>query len=290
MRVKVPERGIIESDIRTRAGVQQDRYARCGKMHKQQDALRGGHALQDVRCGKIHNSTDTYDKGIDNMNELLGREIAGLLFDADGTLLDTHDLILSSMRYTINEGCNENYSDAELMRGVGTPLPDQMLAFANGDAKKADELVITYRAHNDAIHDADIRAFPDTRAALERFRTRGFTMGVVTSKRHELAERGLELTGIAEFFDMLIAPDDWPEHKPAPGPILRECELLGLDPHACLYIGDSPYDIQAGNRAGCLTVAALWGMFPAAALEAESPALTCTNLSQLADLLEQKTR
>ena len=115
-------------------------------------------------------------------------------------------------------------------------------------------------------------------------------MGVVTSKRHELAERGLELTGIAEFFDVLIAPDDWPEHEPAPGPILRECELLGLDPHACLYIGDSPYDIQAGNRAGCLTVAALWGMFPAAALEAESPALTCTNLSQLADLLEQKTR
>ena len=166
------------------------------------------------------------------MNELLGREIAGLLFDADGTLLDTHDLILSSMRYTINEGCNESYSDAELMRGVGTPLPDQMLAFANGDAQKADELVITYRAHNDIIHDAGICTFPDTRAALERFRARGFTMGVVTSKRHELAERGLELTGIAEFFDVLIAPDDWPEHKPAPGPILRECELLGF---LCLH-------------------------------------------------------
>lgn len=140
-------------------------------------ATRAGHALQDVRCGKIHNSTDTYDRGIDNMNELLGREIAGLLFDADGTLLDTHDLILSSMRYTINEGCNESYSDAELMRGVGTPLPDQMLFFANGDAQKADELVITYRAHNDIIHDAGICTFPDTRAALERFRAQGLHDG-----------------------------------------------------------------------------------------------------------------
>ena len=209
----------------------------------------------------------------------------GLLFDADGTLIDTYEIILCSMRYALNEVEGLGLSDAELMAGVGTPLRDQMLHFAQGDEEKADELLVRYRAHNDIVHDERIAAFPDTRATLERFRAAGIPMGVVTSKRHAMAQRGLEMSGIAEFFDVLIAPDDWPEHKPAPGPILRAASLMGLDPTACFYIGDSPFDIQAGNAAGCTSVAALWGMFPAEVLAQENPALEFDSLTGLADYL-----
>ncbi|MCI9262510.1 HAD family hydrolase [uncultured Adlercreutzia sp.] len=209
----------------------------------------------------------------------------GLLFDADGTLIDTYEIILCSMRYALNEVEGLGLSDAELMAGVGTPLRDQMLHFAQGDEEKADELLVRYRAHNDIVHDERIAAFPDTRAALERFRSAGIPMGVVTSKRHAMAQRGLEMSGIAEFFDVLIAPDDWPEHKPAPGPILRAASLMGLDPTACFYIGDSPFDIQAGNAAGCTSVAALWGMFSAEVLAQENPALEFNSLTGLADYL-----
>lgn len=212
-------------------------------------------------------------------------DIHGVLFDADGTLIDTYDIILTSMRYAVNGVLGRSLSDTELMAGVGTPLYDQMLGFAEGDEALAEHLLSTYREHNVAVHDASVRAFPDTRAALERLRDAGVPMGVVTSKRHALAQRGLDMSGIAEFFDVLIAPDDWPEHKPAPGPILRACELMRLDASRCLYVGDSPFDIQAGNAAGCATAAALWGMFPRETLAAEHPTWLCESLTEVADRL-----
>ena len=196
--------------------------------------------------------------------------------------------ITSAVRLTecaINDVLGRDLSDDALMAGVGTPLRDQMVGFAEGDEALADQLLRTYREHNVAVHDANVRAFPGTREALERLRAAGIPMGVVTSKRHALAQRGLDMSGIAAFFDLLIAPDDWPEHKPAPGPILRACELMGLDPARCLYVGDSPFDIQAGNAAGCPTVAALWGMFPSEALAAERPAMACPSLTELVDHL-----
>ena len=192
-------------------------------------------------------------------------DIQGVLFDADGTLIDTYDIILASMRYAVNDVLGCSLDDAELMAGVGTPLYDQMLHFTGGDAR--------------------IRAFGDTKAALERFQAAGIPMGVVTSKRHAMAQRGLEMSGIADHFQFLIGHDDWPEHKPAPGPILRGCELLGVAPECGLYVGDSPFDIQAGNAAGCATAAALWGMFPCEALAAERPTLKCDSLTELADRL-----
>lgn len=212
-------------------------------------------------------------------------EPKGLLFDLDGTLLDTYDIVLASMEYTLNEVAGLGLTEAQLMAGVGTPLRDQMLGFSSGDEAKAEEWLRIYREHNVAVHDAQIRAFPDTRAALERFREAGLPMALVTSKRHGLAVHGLEMSGIAEFFPVVIGPDDWPEHKPEPGPVRRGAELLGLSPDECLYIGDSPFDMQAGNGAGCTTVAALWGMFPREMLEAESPDLLFESLTDLADYL-----
>lgn len=212
-------------------------------------------------------------------------KLRGLLFDADGTLIDTHDIILTSMRHTVSGLYGFARSDEELMAGVGTPLYDQMLVFANGDAAKAEAMVAAYREHNDSIHDQGVKAFPGVKDALKRLQAAGYCMAVVTSKRHKMAERGLELCDILSFFEFVIGSDDWPEHKPAPGPILHGCDLLNLESSQCAYIGDSPYDIQAGNAAGCVTFAALWGMFPAAALKAERPNRTCASLQDLADRL-----
>ncbi len=215
----------------------------------------------------------------------VAENVKGLLFDLDGTLLDTYEIVLSSMKYTLNEAAGLGLTDEQLMAGVGTPLIDQLVGFAGGDEAQGAEWFDLYQAHNVTVHDENIASFPDTRAALERFRNAGLALGVVTSKRHELAVRGLEMSGIAEFFPVVIGPDDWPEHKPEPGPVRRGAELLGLAPEACFYIGDSPFDMQAGNGAGCTTVAALWGMFPREVLAKENPALEFSSLTGLADYL-----
>lgn len=211
---------------------------------------------------------------------------SGLLFDADGTLIDTHDIILASMRHTVCDRYGFRVHDDILMRGVGTPLLDQMLYFSNGDEVLAKDMVDTYRKHNDSIHDANIKAFPGTYEALERLSAMGYKMGIVTSKRHEMAKRGLELSGILDFFEFIIGSDDWPEHKPHPGPILHGCDLLGLPSANCMYVGDSPYDIEAGNAAGCVTVAALWGMFPKEELTRQHPNIECKTIGELAALLD----
>lgn len=211
--------------------------------------------------------------------------LVGILFDADGTLIDTYNMILRSMRYTMETELDMYLSDKDLMAGVGTPLFDQMLVFADGNSEMAQHLVEVYRAHMGEAHDRMIQAFFDTKAALERLQAAGYKMAVVTSKPHQLAVHGLEMSGICKFFEFVVGADDYPEHKPAPGPILFGCKKLGIEPAQCMYVGDSPYDMEAGNAAGCMTCAALWGMFTREELLQQHPSVLCESLTELADLL-----
>ncbi len=116
---------------------------------------------------------------------------------------------------------------------------------------------------------------------LERLKEAGYPLAVVTSKRHEVAMRGIDRFDLDQYFDFLVGSDDWPEHKPHPGPVAHGCERLGFDARTCLYVGDSPFDMQAGNGAGCATAAALWGMFPQAVLEAEHPTFVCADGTEI---------
>lgn len=210
--------------------------------------------------------------------------IKGVLFDLDGTLLDTYDLILASMRHTVKTVLGRDYSDEILMHQVGTPLEAQM-KYYSADSDVQAEMLAVYRAHNHEVHDGCVRAFPGVGETLRALHDAGLRIGVVTSKRHALAQRGLDVCGLADYVEFLVGPDDFPAHKPDPGPVLYGCELAGLSPEECLYVGDSPFDIQAGNGAGCVTVAVLWGMFSREALEAERPAYVIEDVRELTSVV-----
>ena len=210
------------------------------------------------------------------------RAYDAVLYDNDGTLVDTFDLIMCSMRYTAQHLIEREVPDWELSRGIGTPLYDQMLVLAEGDAAFAERLTAFYREHNHSVHDDMVKAFPSVADMLEAVRAAGLAQGVVTSKMHALCARGLSICGLDGYMDVLIGPDDCPEHKPAPGPVLEGCRRLGVAPERCLYVGDSPFDLQAGNAAGCATVAVSWGVFPLDVLSAENPTYT---IAAPADLL-----
>ena len=122
--------------------------------------------------------------------------IQAILFDNDGTLVDTHDLILESMRHATREVLGHELPEDILMARVGTPLSDQMKDFTD-DPELQEALVASYRAHNLTVHDRVIALFPDVLDGLRTLKEQGFQLGVVTSKLHELAWRGLEITGAA---------------------------------------------------------------------------------------------
>lgn len=193
-----------------------------------------------------------------------------ILFDNDGTLVDTYNMILESFKHATQEVLGKQFSEAEYMAKVGQPLATQMLDFAR-NAEEQQRLLKVYRSHNEATHDQLIRAFPGIVDELAAFRAEGFEMGVVTSKMHALAWRGLQVVGAAPYLGCLIGADDCAKHKPDPAPILLGCERMGAQPEECVYVGDSPFDIAAGNAAGCKTLAVTWGMFPEEKLVVENP-------------------
>lgn len=207
-----------------------------------------------------------------------------ILFDNDGTLVDTHDLILSSMKHATREVLGHPIPENVLMAKVGQPLAVQVRDFTDDPALQ-EEWLRVYREHNHAYHDDAIRTFPGVAEGLAQLAAHGARMGVVTSKMHWLAWRGLEVLGLAPYLQCCIGADDCEHHKPHPAPILLGADALGASPCDCIYVGDSPYDLQAGNAAGCETCAVGWGMFSAERLAAENPTFTCESFNELVSIV-----
>lgn len=208
-----------------------------------------------------------------------------VLFDLDGTLIDTYQLILESFRHATKQVLGRNIPDEQLMAKVGQPLSTQMWDWTD-DEDVHNELLSSYRAFNHAMHDDHVAAFSGIPQLMQTLHQQRIHLGVVTSKLHWLAQRGLECAGLAQYMEVVVAPDDYPQaHKPDPGPVLYGCELLGVDPKECWYVGDSPYDIQAGNDAGCKTAAALWGMFAEEDLLVQQPTICCKTPDEFCEAL-----
>ncbi|MCA9492328.1 MAG: HAD-IA family hydrolase [Myxococcales bacterium] len=192
--------------------------------------------------------------------------VDAVLLDLDGTVLDSHDLIVASYLHTC--AVHELEADVELFRrGIGRPL-EEILA---GLATEVDpaHLAQTYRAHSDLHHDTSVRLFPGMRAVLDGLRARGKKVAIVTSKTKSFAARGLEVVGLE--VDLLVGPRDAAHPKPAPDPVLFALEQLGVAPERALMVGDAPSDLLAGRAAQVRTVAVRWTGLPHAELEACGP-------------------
>ncbi|MGQ0642938.1 MAG: HAD family hydrolase [Gemmatimonadaceae bacterium] len=190
-----------------------------------------------------------------------------VLFDLDGTLIDSVELIVSSARYAFSDRSGPRPTDAEWITGLGTPLVTQFREWAH-DEEEVVRLVQRYREYQLAHHDILTRPYDGMHAALGELRAHGHRIGIVTSKLNALARRGLVCTGIDECFECIIGCDDTTRHKPDPEPVMVALARLGIEPGRAAFVGDSPFDMAAGNAAGVYTVGALWGPFSRQELEA----------------------
>jgi pyrophosphatase PpaX len=206
-----------------------------------------------------------------------------VLFDLDGTVVDSGGIILASMRHATQEVLGRDYSDEELMQAVGGPgLEAQMSALA---PDHVEQLVDVYRAHNEPLHD-ELEACEGMEDVLVRLHDEGRRLGVVTAKRRSTVELAFAQVPLGHLFETVVGGDETERHKPDPEPLLLGAERLGADPAATAYVGDSPFDIRAAKAAGMFAVAVTWGrIHDRERLEAEQPDAIVESAEELLDLL-----
>jgi pyrophosphatase PpaX len=192
-----------------------------------------------------------------------------VLFDLDGTVIDSGAIILASMKHATETVLGAAPPDEELLAAVGGPgLEAQMRALS---PDRADELVRVYREHNEPLHD-ELTACDGMDDVLVRLREEGRRLGLVTAKRRASVELAFAAVPLGHLFDVVVGGDETERHKPDPEPLLLGLERLGAQPDEAVYVGDSPFDVRAARSGGLHAVAVTWGgIHGRAALEAEEP-------------------
>jgi pyrophosphatase PpaX len=206
-----------------------------------------------------------------------------VLFDLDGTVVDSGAIILASMRHATREVLGAEYRDEELLQAVGGPGLEAQFAVFSPD--QVDELVRVYRAHNEPLHDG-LEACVGMEDVIVRLHEEGRRLGVVTAKRRATVDLAFARVPLAHLFDTVVGGDETERHKPDPEPLLLAAKRLGVDPATAAYVGDSPFDIRAAKAAGMYAVAVTWGrIHDRGRLEREQPDAIADTAEELLELL-----
>ncbi|HEX8210659.1 MAG TPA: HAD-IA family hydrolase [Longimicrobium sp.] len=192
--------------------------------------------------------------------------IRAVLYDFDGTLADSTELIMQCYRHTMTTHLGECPPDEEWLSGFGTPLADQIARFAR-TPDETGAMLDTYRDHQDSLLQTALRPYPGAEEVLSELQRRGVPLAIVTSRLRHATLRGLDICGLSRHFEVIITPEDVRNAKPDPEPVLLALERLGVPAAEALFVGDSPHDVAAGRAAGTRTAGVLWGPFPRRTLE-----------------------
>ena len=179
-----------------------------------------------------------------------------VLFDLDGTLIDSGAIILASMRHATRTVLEREIPDDVLISHVGgSSLHEQMRVI---DAERVEELVDSYREHNEPLHET-LACFDGMLQVLDTLRAEGRRLGIVTAKRRVTLDLAFARLPLEQYFDVVVTSEQTEHHKPHPEPILLALDRLGAQPHEAAYVGDSPFDMGAARAAGVKAVAVSWG-------------------------------
>jgi pyrophosphatase PpaX len=207
-----------------------------------------------------------------------------VLFDLDGTLIDSGPMILASMQHAVRTVLGREIPPDELGVTIGGQgIVAQMQAI---DAEHADALLETYKEHNDVLHET-LEAFDELLALLPGLKAEGRKLGLVTAKRQRTVALALDrFPALASALDVVVTHEDTSRHKPDPAPVVLAVEKLGGTPEEAVYVGDSPFDIGAAKAAGVYAVAVGWGgIHPDERLLSEEPDAFVRTPQELLDVL-----
>ncbi|MBW5448994.1 pyrophosphatase PpaX [Cohnella sp. CFH 77786] len=184
--------------------------------------------------------------------------LKAVLFDLDGTIVDTNELIIQSFLHALKGKVPEGFGRDHIIPSMGQPLKDQLQQFSG--LEDVAELTQAYREYNYLKHDEMVSLFPGVAEVVKRLKEHGIKLGVVTTKMRPTTERALRMFGLFEHMDTIVTLDDVEHAKPHPEPVLKAMEAIGAEPEATAMVGDSTVDMQSALRAGAMPIGVAWSL------------------------------
>ena len=211
-------------------------------------------------------------------------KINTVLFDLDGTLINTNELIISSFLHTLNKYYPDQYKREDILPFIGPSLHE---TFRSMDEGKVDEMIQCYRQFNHDHHDELVEEYETVYETVQELKKQGYKIGIVTTKARQTVEMGLKLSKLKEFFDVVVTIDDVEHVKPHPEPIQKALKLLDAKPEETLMVGDNHHDIVGGQNAGTKTAAVAWMIKGREYLESYKPDYVLDKMSDLLSILSE---
>lgn len=184
--------------------------------------------------------------------------IRTVLFDLDGTILDTNELIFRSFEYAWARKGHTDVSREKLTPYMGGTLTDMFREVTGVGDAEVEELIGLYREFNWAHHDELVTAYPHVNEVMGALQAAGVRMGVVTTKIRKTSEMGLKLCGLDGYIETIVSLDDVQHPKPHPEPVLKALDAMRADPATTVMVGDSKGDLLAARAAGVRSIAVGW--------------------------------
>lgn len=211
-----------------------------------------------------------------------------VLFDLDGTIVNTNELILRSFAYALKDNNLPQLTREQMIPHMGTTLQQQLRAFSG--LEDTSVLERSYRTYNYAHHDELVGAFPRVNETMEALARRGIRMGIVTTKIRPTTIKALEMFDMLQYMETIVTVSDVTQPKPHAEPVLTAVRNLNVDPRRTLMVGDSPVDIQSAKAAGVLAAAVSWSLKGEETLRGYDPDYILQDISDLLDIVEQGTK
>ncbi|ANS76296.1 pyrophosphatase [Paenibacillus yonginensis] len=185
-------------------------------------------------------------------------KIETILFDLDGTIVNTNELIIKCFQHIMEKQGQPGYAREKIIPFMGQTLEQQLQAFTG--MTDVELMVKDYRAYQAIHHDALIQEFPHVDEVMAKLHEQGYTLGVVTTKVKFSTDRVLEMFGMKKYLSTIVTLEDVEHPKPDPQPVLTAVERLGANPATTLMVGDSPADIQSALAAGVQAAGVAWSL------------------------------
>ncbi|MCR5003600.1 MAG: HAD family hydrolase [Bacteroidales bacterium] len=212
--------------------------------------------------------------------------VKAVFFDFDGTLGDTTEAILNSAHAAIEQMSLPHTTDLNLRQHIGLPLSEMFHDIYKGlNDNEIKQICDIYREALDSEYYRQIKLFPGVKEALEEFKARGWTLGIVTSRHLKSTDFLSDMLGIRKYFDIIVGVDLVKNPKPAPDTVQVGLYKFGLEPEETVVVGDTRFDLQMGHNAGCKVCGVTYGNHSREMLELENPEYIVDDIRDLCKLI-----